>query len=742
MRCSDTGEHVTGLRASFAAASFDNERDNAAASLLSVLLWLTIAGAASFEVFQLHARIDRARVYWVGSVLVVAVVAMVLLRLGHLRTSAWLTTASLFAIACASIWLAGGVHAPGAATLVLLILMSAMALEWPPTVVWTLLSAVAIFGFVLAEQQGWLPPAAPRRPPLELGFIYMLHIGVAAWLVSYSAGAFRGVLGTLGRRSVELADSEERYAQLVEQSPDVMVAIDGDGTLLEASPAIEALYGVTPEAVVGRRFADLAVIPGDLLEENVHAFRALLEGGQPDLTRRRILHADGSTRWVEANSRLVRREDGTARLYLVIRDVTARVEDEERRASLERELIEARRLEALGRMAGALAHDFNNLLVVILSNAELLAEGSKANEKELAGEIQVAGAAAAELTAQLLDFAGQQAGEDESVDVNSSLARVEPLLRRLLLPDVHLEIRSQTALPEASGDPAQIERVLVNLVMNASQSMPDGGALTIEATAAQVTQAECERHRGATAGPHVRIAVTDTGSGMDDKTIQRVFEPFYSRREGGTGLGLATVHAVVSQHGGHVRIRSRLGEGTRVEVLLPHSTRAASRAAQADDVAAPVSSSERPVVLLVDDEAAVLSSVGRLLESSGYRVLRASSPDAAWDVSCREAGRIDLLLTDVLMPGTSGPKLAARLCAARPDTKVLLMSGYTEDHLEHGDLPPAAVHFIAKPFSGRALDAKIRLILGEARPKDAVARRGLPRADPERNRGAYRGPSA
>ena len=703
----------------FAAPSFGSDRDNAVASLLNAILWVTIGGASLFQVFQLYAGIDPARIGAVGTVLALACVAMVTLRRRNLRGAAWLVTCTLFGTACVSIGLGGGIHAPGVSTLLIVLLMSAMALGRQPTLLWTFLSIGALSGFALAETWGWLPPVGPRRPPLELWFIYSLHVSVAAWLVSDFAGAFRGVLGALGVRSTALADSEERYTQLVEQSPDAIVALDENGVVRECSPAVEKLFGYPSREVIGKPFRELGVIPQESLAEKLDVFHSLLDGEAPPLVETKVIHRDGGVRWAETNARIVPREDGGARIHVVARDITARVEAERQREALERQLAEARRLEALGRMAGALAHDFNNLLLVILANAELLERRAEPPDAPLLEEIRVAGESAAELTGQLLAFAGRQVQEEDSVDVVATLGRVDGLLNRLLPPSCTLEIRTDGRPLAARCDPAQLQQVIVNLVMNAQQAMPDGGTIEVVASDARVSQEDCRRYPGASPGPHVRLAVTDTGRGMDDETAEHIFEPFYTRREGGTGLGLATVHGIVTQSGGHVRVHSRLGAGTRFEVLLPSAPESAG--ARAAPLPLADSTGDRSVVLLVDDDAAVLSSVGRLLESQGFRVLRAQSPEQARAASDREPGRIHLLLTDVLLPGTSGPKLAAELVERRPGIRVLLMSGHTEDQLEELEVLRGAVSFIAKPFSSQALARKIRELRVERAPREPSA---------------------
>jgi PAS domain S-box-containing protein len=705
---------LTRLRNLTQLPAFDGDRAIAAASLLNTSCWLTIAGAGAYQILQLYAGTDGIRLTAVGVVALLAAVAVYLLKRRRLRAAGLLVTSTLFLIACLSIGLSGGTQAPGMVTLMILLIMSAMTLELAPTIAWTVLSILALTGFAFAESRGWLAPQGPERPLLESWFLYAFHLAAAAWLVTYSAGAFRGLLGALGTRTLELADSERRYAQLIEQSPDVIVAIESDGTVSECSPAVEAIYGYRPEEIVGRSFHDLDVIPDDAFEQNLDAFRGLIAGQRPELTATRVVNRDGSVRWVEANPRVERREDGSTRLHLVIRDRTDRIEEEQRRLVLERRLAEAGRLEALGRLAGGLSHDFNNLLLVILSNVELLESDPKADPKPLLRDVRVAAQAAADLTAQLLSFAGQQVREFESADVGESLARIEGLLRRLIPSNVSLEIRIADRLPAIRCDPAQLEQVIVNLVMNAQQAMPEGGRIEVEASSFQVEEVDREHYPNASPGEHVRISVADSGPGIDEANAQRIFEPFFTTRAGGTGLGLATVHGTVNQSGGHLRVFSRPGEGARFEAFFPRARHQAP-AQPAIGTGARAETGARALVLLVDDEPAVLASVARLLERRGLRVLTADSADSARAASDAATADIDILLTDVMMPGTTGPRLAAELLAAHPRMKVLLMSGYTEEHLDHAEVLRGAVHFISKPFSGAALASRIEEILGGAK---------------------------
>jgi two-component system cell cycle sensor histidine kinase/response regulator CckA len=701
-------EILARLRRVIRAPVFEEERDAAAASLLNSVLWMTIVGSASYEVFQLVVGVDAIRLLAVGFVFGTGLGALVALRRKQLRFAARTTLSLIFGIACLSIWLAGHIEAPGTSTFVVLILMSAMAIDWRSAMAWTLASIAALSVFALAETNGWMLPVEAPRPLGELWFIYAIHLVAAGWLVGHSAFAFRGALGLLGKRSMALRDSEARHAELVAQSPDVIVALDDTGTVVECSPAIESMFGYRVSEVVGRSFSQVGVLESDSLVRTMDNFHTLLSGEAAELLEARVIHRDGTTRWVEANTRVVHRsDDGSSRLFLVIRDTTARHEAEQQRASLERQLMEARRLEALGRMAGGVAHDFNNLLMAILTNTELLAAGSHVPAQQLVDEIRVAAEGGADLTRQLLAFSGRQAPKADQVDVGASIAKLDGLLRRLLPPHVKLDVRCSEELGLARSDPAQFEQVILNLFMNAHQAMPEAGTLTIEISNEQVTETDCAGYPGALPGPHVRLAVTDEGRGMDEETARRIFEPFFSAREEGTGLGLATVHGIVTRVGGHIRVHSKPGAGTTFEVFLP----VAQGDSVARETAAEVASmpNEGVVVLLVDDDRRILSGLSTALELRGFRVLAADSAESAIEISRAEAGRIQVLVTDVRMPGVSGPELARKLTSERPDLKVIITSGYMPEDLARG-----GVHFLDKPFSSAQLRERIAEVLQDA----------------------------
>jgi PAS domain S-box-containing protein len=386
------------------------------------------------------------------------------------------------------------------------------------------------------------------------------------------------------------------------------------------------------------------------------------------------------------------------------------------RKQLEAQFRQAQKMEAVGTLAGGIAHDFNNILTVILGHCELLLrqpQGGEAFREEIT-EIQTAGTRAATLTRQLLAFSRKQHLEPVVLDLNEVVTGLEKMLRRLIPEDIRITVSLEPGSARIKADRGQLEQIVMNLIVNARDAMAKGGQITIETKRLELDDAYAEEHSYVVAGPHVMLAVSDTGSGMDRETKSRIFEPFFTTKEQGlgTGLGLSTVYGIVKQSGGSIEVYSELGRGTIFKVYFPEFGDPVSEARQAPprETAGSLYGSE--TVLLVEDDVSLRSLARRALEMYGYRVLEASSAEAAIQATRAHGGPIHLLLTDTVMPGRSGPELVRVLTAERPDLKVLYMSGYTpEGILRHG-LLQETVAFLQKPFTPDALVAKVRSVLG------------------------------
>ena len=390
-------------------------------------------------------------------------------------------------------------------------------------------------------------------------------------------------------------------------------------------------------------------------------------------------------------------------------------EDITKRKSLEQQLRQAQKMEAIGQLAGGVSHDFNNLLVVITSYTKLLLEQFDKDDARRGDLEEILRAAndAASLTRQLLAFSRQQVLRPSVIDLNNVIGELEKMLRRVIGEDINCRTVLEPALGHVRADPSQMQQILMNLAVNARDAMPRGGSITIETANVALDDTFIASHTGVTAGRYVVMNVTDTGIGMDPETQARIFEPFFTTKEigKGTGLGLSTVYGIVQQSGGHIWVYSELGRGTSFKIYLPRIDEpigSIGRARERDSL--PVKATE--TILVVEDNLAIRKVITRILKPLGYQILEAAGAREAQRICAEREKRIDLLLTDVVMPETTGPALATELGKVRPDMEVLFMSGYSRSMMErHGAFDPK-VHFLEKPFAPDALVRKVRDVLG------------------------------
>ncbi len=385
------------------------------------------------------------------------------------------------------------------------------------------------------------------------------------------------------------------------------------------------------------------------------------------------------------------------------------------RLRLEEQLRQSQKMEAVGRLAGGVAHDFNNLLSVVLSYTDTLLVEMKPGDPTRADieEIRKAGVRAADLTRQLLMFSRQQVLAPKVLDLNDVLTGMDKMLRRIVGADVDLVSLPAQPLGRVRVDPSIMEQVIMNLVVNARDAMPTGGKLTMETANIILDEAYAESHLGVTPGPHVMLAVTDTGTGIEKATLKRIFEPFFTTKERGkgTGLGLSTVFGAVQQSGGSLWVYSEVGQGSTFKVYLPRVDADVEIAHQTHP---PLRSTGTETILLVEDDDQVRSVAQIILRKSGYRVLEARNAGEALLHSEEHPGTIHLLLSDVVMPQMSGPALAKRLASVRPDMKVLCMSGYTDDSIVRHGVLEAHIAYLQKPITPDSLRSRVREVLDEA----------------------------
>jgi two-component system, cell cycle sensor histidine kinase and response regulator CckA len=546
------------------------------------------------------------------------------------------------------------------------------------------------------------------------------------WLGQAAANAIAHarLRGEQRRMAEALRASDERYRLLFDESPYLMWVVEADTLrFLEVNRKAVGRYGYSRDEFLAMTMHDVRQpeeVPGTLDEMRPE----LAEG--PRIGRGRHRTKAGELLEVSVASRPVDFA-GRGALLAVIEDVSER-------HRLEAQLRQAQKMEAVGQLAGGVAHDFNNLLTIILGYAGLVAARleDRPELRRQVEEVAKAGERGAALTRQLLAFSRHLPLQPRIVDINAVVAGVETMLRRLIGEHVELAMRLQAAAGRVLVDPGLIEQVIVNLAVNARDAMPGGGGLVIEtadvelgvpdasgaggAGAAGAASAAGEAGAGAGStilpGPQVLLTVSDSGSGMDAATRARIFEPFFTTKElgKGTGLGLATVFGIVQQSGGRIEVASEPGQGSSFKIYLPR----AAGAAKAPEPAS-AASEERPggaqTVLVLEDEPALRQLVRTLLEGGGYTVLVAEGVATALALAERHPSPIHLLLTDVVMPGLSGPEAAVCLLAVRPEARVLYMSGYAGDPIGHRGLLPAGAPLLVKPFTEASLLRMVREVL-------------------------------
>jgi PAS domain S-box-containing protein len=508
-----------------------------------------------------------------------------------------------------------------------------------------------------------------------------------------------------GKIREKLRESEELFQLITENAGDLIAVVDPHGKRIYNSPSYQTILGYSPEELKGTSpFEQIHPDDHELVRNALAQARSNRTGGRIVY---RMRHKNGSWRFLESTRSIIRNDEGeVTKLVSINRDITER-------KLLEEQFMQSQKMEAVGRLSGGIAHDFNNLLGVMIGYAEYLHEQLDGNNplRGSADEILKAGKRAAALTRQLLAFSRQQVLDPKVLDINAIVSDIDQLLRRVIGEDIQLETELDALLGRVKADHSQIEQVLVNLAVNARDAMPNGGKLTIRTKSVDLDSASLQHHYPNQPGPYACLTVTDTGVGMDATTKARAFEPFFTTKEKGkgTGLGLSTVYGIVKQSGGHIHIESFPGEGTTFKIYLPLTLEVPATKATDSEPMHLRSGSE--TILIAEDEPSMRTLVRNILQACGYTVLEANDGEEALAISREYRGAVDLLLTDVIMPGMGGKALAQEIIRERPETAVVYMSGYTgHTYKEQWPLEPGCF-LLMKPFTRHDLSRTVGLAL-------------------------------
>lgn len=594
--------------------------------------------------------------------------------------------------------------------------------------VYTLLFMAFVLGAAMFAVHRSSPNSLFSKVVTTLG-VFLLVIGTIVYTVAFrglqlvemvlswsvSAAAIYWFLGRMNKiakaetelRLAAIKESETRFQAIIENAADVVSIVDLEGVLRYVSPAVTRALGFDPREMVGRSFFE-PMHPDDAPIASLLIREVRDQPGNVRSEEVRFRHVDGSWRTMTLTAKNLREVRGIEGIVVTTRDIS-------HQKALETDLRQAQRMETVGQLAGGVAHDFNNLLTAINGRTEFLAEGTNlnANQREDVEEIRLAAGRAASLTRQLLAFSRKQVLTPRVVNLNVVIRGMEPMLRRLIGEDILVQIVQQEDLDNITADSGQIEQIVLNLSLNSRDAMPDGGVLKIKTANISSSDAGLPANVGAT--DLVMLHVEDTGEGMDDHTRDHIFEPFFTTKpEGkGTGLGLSTVYGIVKQSGATITVDSAVGRGTSFRIYFPR-TEAELSAPQPGPLRQ--EGSER--LLLVEDDRSVRELAERIFRERGYKVTATGEGREALRAFAAAPDEIDIVVTDLIMPGMSGRELVQAIHQIRPDLKALYVSGYTEDEIVRRGLHDPGVAFLQKPFTADELVDRVRTLL-DARPSSA-----------------------
>lgn len=555
---------------------------------------------------------------------------------------------------------------------------------------------------------------------------YYHAVGHTVWMennvkaIRDQTGAIIGMYGssrdiTDRKRAKEALINERDKAQkYLDIAGTMFVAINAAGEITLINRKGSEILGYKQKEIIGKNWFD-NFLPENLKEQVKTVFHKLITGeiDHIEYYENSVLTKKGEERIIAWHNTILTNKEGQITGTLSSgEDITDKKQAEKERKKLQEQLIQSQKMEAIGRLAGGIAHDFNNLLTAIRGFSDLVHDSL--NEMDPARkdveEVQKASDLAAQLTQQLLAFSRKQIVAPKVVNLNKAVAQSEKMFKRIIGEDIDFLFIPDSQIGKAMIDPSQIDQILVNLAVNSRDAMPEGGKLTIETVNVSLQEKECRTCYNPISGEHVLLAVSDTGEGMNDEMMKKIFEPFFTTKEKGkgTGLGLSTVHGTVHQMGGHINVYSEPGQGTTFKIYLPRVDEKAVEILKATET---LDTTGTETILLVEDQEIVRKLAVRALRAKGYNVIEAEDGKQALIKYNEQEGRIDLLLTDVVMPLISGKQLYEHLLKITPDLKSLFMSGYTENAIAHHGVLEKGTNFIQKPFRPIDLALKVREVL-------------------------------
>jgi PAS domain S-box-containing protein len=598
-----------------------------------------------------------------------------------------------------------------------LLVIAVMLLRAADYVVLAGATLVTVTCLGVAEIHGWLPWVPIMRSPTDAVSVFMVDLvlvvtafigGMVARDARLNLAGIRATVDQLASANRELARSEARYRSFIELAADAIFVAGRDGAILEVGRQASALTGIARERLLGASMTSIL----SPIEPQASPFPLdLLARGVPVMRPCRITRPDGTVVEAEVHSAML--PEGP--ILSFCRDITERKQAEEERKKLQAQLLQAQKMESIGRLAGGVAHDFNNLLTLINGYSQLVLDAMFPGDpsRDSLEQILKAGGRAAELTQQLLAFSRKQMLQPRVFDLNQVVGGMRSILARVIGEDLELCFQLSSQAVTIRADAHQLEQVVMNLAVNARDAMAAGGALRIETACREWDESLARLHPGARPGRYAVLAVSDTGTGMEEETRSHLFEPFFTTKEAGkgTGLGLATVLGIVEQSGGFIEVASELGRGTSFRVHLPMVEIAAGDA-EPPEAASIAPERGSATVLVVEDQAEVRKFASDALRSYGYNVLQAENAFEAELICDSGLQPIDLVITDMVMPGLSGHDLADWLATHWPAVKVLFISGYSDDEAVRQGISRKGGGFIQKPFNSTQLAVKVQEVLG------------------------------